>query len=426
MKLWRIVIREILHNRLTFLVALLSVTVAVGVFTAELTVLDAYDIETERILSEKSARLEEDMRVMEDDYRKIMKELGYNLLILPKGQKLGNFYADGYASKLMPEDFVTRLSETDIMTIQHLLPSLERKIRWPEQANRTIILVGTRGEVPYLRRNPKEPMLDAVKPGEIVLGYELWNSIGLELGDRVTLLGRKFTVGERYLQRGNKDDITAWVDLETAQEMLGCEGEINAIVALKCMCEANEIGLVRKQVADILPETQVIEIDNKVVTRAKARERAKATADSALSAEKLYRENLRGKQEEFASWLVPLVILGSAILIGVLAFNNVRERRAEIGILRAIGYRSNQILTIFIAKALVLGTLGAIIGYSCGFAIAAASINDSTVAINTPDLFNLSVLIAVLLSVPLLSAVSSWIPALIAARQDPAGILSEE
>jgi len=426
MTLWRLVIREILHNRLTFLVALLSVAAAVGVFTAELTVLNAYDIETERILSEKSARLEEDMRAMEDDYRKIMKELGYNLLILPKGQKLENFYADGYASKLMPEEFVTRLSETDIMTIQHLLPSLERKIRWPEQANRAIILVGTRGEVPYLRRSLKEPMLDAVKPGEIVLGYELWNSIGLEPGDGVKLLGREFTVGDRHPQRGTRDDITAWIDLGTAQEMLGCEGKINAIVALKCLCEGNEIELVRKEVAAILPETQVIEIDNKVVTRAKARERAKAAADSALAAERLYRDNLRGKQEEFASWLVPLVILGSTVLIGVLAFNNVRERRTEIGILRAIGYRSNQILTVFIAKAFVLGGVGAMVGYVLGFAVAIASVSDSAVVINASELFSLAVLISVLLSAPFLSAVASWIPALVAARQDPAGILSEE
>ena len=38
-----------------------------------------------------------------------------------------------------------------------------------------------------------------------------------------------------------------------------------------------------------------------------------------------------------ASIIVPLVMAGSIALIGLLAFVNVRQRKSEIGILRAIG-----------------------------------------------------------------------------------------
>ncbi len=426
MTLLRLVTREILHNRLAFLVAFLSVAAAAGVFTAEMTLLVAHDLETERILDEKSDRLEEQMRVMEDDYRKIMKELGYNLLIIPKGQELENFYADGYVSKLMPEEYVDRIAATDIVTIQHLLPSLEQKIRWPEQGNRTIILTGTRGEVPYLRRPLKEPILTAVPAGEIVLGYELWNSIDRAPGDKVTLLGRTFTVSECTPQRGSKDDITAWIDLAAAQEMLGFEDRINAIVALKCHCEGHEIENVRAEVAGILPDTQVIEIDNRVITRAQARDRAKATADSTLAAESASRARLREQRDAFAAWLVPLVILGSAVLVGVLTFNNVRERRTEIGILRAIGYRSAQILAVFLTKAAVLGITGAAAGYAAGFAVAAASNTGPVSGASASALFRPGILLVVIVASPLLSAVASWLPALLAARQDPAAVLSEE
>ena len=47
---------------------------------------------------------------MEDEYRKMMKELGYNLLILPRGQRLDNFYDAGYAAQTMPEEYAARLS----------------------------------------------------------------------------------------------------------------------------------------------------------------------------------------------------------------------------------------------------------------------------------------------------------------------------
>ena len=60
---------------------------------------------------------------------------------------LSDLYAEGYASKLMPESYTQRLAESKLITVRHLLPMLEQKLQWPEQ-KRTIILIGTRGEVP--------------------------------------------------------------------------------------------------------------------------------------------------------------------------------------------------------------------------------------------------------------------------------------
>ena len=426
MTLWRLVRREISHRRLTFLVGLVCIVVAVGVFIAEITVLKAYDIQTEYILSDKERQLTDEMNRMEDDYRKIMKELGFNLLILPKDQRLDNFYDEGYASKTMPEEYVAELAAADILTIRHLLPSLEKKVRWPEQGNRSIILIGTRGEVPAGTGDPKEPILVAVPPGKIVLGFELWSSLGFKPGDRVRLLGREFEVQTCHLQRGTRDDITAWIYLAIAQEMLNSGGLINAILALKCICEGNEISQVRLDVARILPETQVIEIDNKVVTRAKARERAKAIADSTLASEQMYRARLRREQENFAAFIVPLVILGSTALIGVLAFNNVRERRPEIGILRALGMRSRQILLVFLTKSAVLGLAGAVIGYAAGFAIALMSSDLPASEGQTAGLFDPGLLVLSMVISPALASFASWVPALIASRQDPAEVLREE
>ena len=426
MSLSILIIRELMHRKLGFAVALFSVIVAVGVLTAELTLLKAHDIQTDAILNEKREQLEEDMRVMEDDYRKIMKELGFNLLIFPKDQALDNFYAEGYASKTMPESFVTRLSESNIVTIRHLLPSLERKIRWPERGNRTIILIGTRGEVPFTHRDPKEPMLVAVPPSEIVLGYEIWSGLGLKTGDSIRLMGREFRVGVCHPQRGTKDDITAWIDLNLAQEMLDSRGKINAILALKCLCAGNDIELVRKDIAAILPETRVVELDNKVTIRAKARHRAKAAADSALAAEERYRAIIRRDLETFAAWLVPIVIIGSAALIGVLAFNNVHERRTEIGILRALGFRSGQILFVFLARAFLTGLLGGLAGYVAGFAVGIYSADLPAGATAAVSLFNPRALITIIAATPVLSSFAGWVPALMASRQDPATILSEE
>ena len=423
MSIWRLVLREIQHRKLNFGLGLLSVVVAVACFTGALTLLRAHDLRTERIIAAREAETRENMRVMEDDYRKIMKKLGFNLLILPKDQNLGDLYAEDYAAKYMPETYVDELAQSGTMTIRHLLPSLQQKLLWPEQ-KRTIILIGVRGEVPLEHVAPREPMLLAVPPGSMVVGYELHRSLNLAEEDQVELLGRTFKIGRCNEERGNKDDITIWIDLKEAQELLHKQGSINGILALKCHCEGSDLSQVRAEVANLLPETQVIEFSSKVVTRAEARDRAAATARNAIAAEKEQRARLRAEREAFAAVLVPLVLVVSTVWIGFLFLGNVRERRAEIGIWRALGLGSPKILSIFLSRALLMGLAGGLLGYVTGFATGAlwgeGGLGHPALLFD-PALFLLAVALA-----PLLAALASWLPAMTAARQDPAAVLVEE
>ena len=425
MSIWHLVVKEILHRRMNFALGLLSVIVAVACLVGALTLLRAHDARTEQIVGAKEARVQEEMARMEDDYRIIMKGLGFNLLILPKDQNLGDLYADDYASKYMPEAYVSMLSESGVMSIRHLLPSLQQKLKWPEQ-ERTIILIGVRGEVPLAHKAPKEPILTAVPSGTMVVGYELHRSLNLSEGDSVRLLGRKFAVGKCHPERGNKDDITIWIDLREAQELLNRQGEINGILALKCHCYGARLGQVREEISRLLPDTQVIEFASKVVARAEARDRAADTAREALKAEKVNRARLRSEREAFASVLVPLVLMAGAVWIGSLFLTNVRERRAEIGILRALGLRARAILLMFVTKAMLMGLLGGLLGYAVGW-IVGASWGDASLELRGAlALFNPELLLLVFFAAPLLSGLASWIPAMVAGQQDPAVVLREE
>jgi ABC-type lipoprotein release transport system permease subunit len=308
-----------------------------------------------------------------------------------------------------------------MVTIQHLLPSLQHRIFWPEK-KRHIILFGTRGEVPSLRQNLKEPMLLAVSPGQMVVGYEIHQALGLKVGEKVKLLGQTFTISQCNEERGNKDDITIWIDLATAQTLLNRPKQINAILALKCLCAGNDLDQIRKQVAQILPGTQVIEEGSKVITRAEARIRAGREAREAIEAEKVNRAHIRGEQEAFAAVLVPIVLLASGIWIALLFLGNIRERRSEIGILRAIGVTSKKILHLFLCKALVLGLAGALLGFGLGISFVLLRTGRADVS----SLLDIKLLLLALLIAPLLSLIASWIPALLASQQDPALIMREE
>ncbi|MBE3070075.1 MAG: FtsX-like permease family protein, partial [Planctomycetes bacterium] len=128
------------------------------------------------------------------------------------------------------------------------------------------------------------------------------------------------------------------------------------------------------------------------------------------------------------AWVVPLVVVGCIVWVGMLALGNARERRGEVGILRAIGLRAGRILAIFLARAVLVGLIGAAAGYAAGFAVAAAwdAIGSAAGdAVGVAALFAPWLLAAALVAAPLLAAVASLVPAMLAAREDPAVILRE-
>lgn len=429
MKVCELAVREILYRKLNFALGLVSIAVAVGCLIGALTLLRVHDVRTRQILEHKEARTRTQMARLKDGVRKAMLKLGFNVVILPKNQNLSDWYSDDYASKYMPEEYVDRLARSGVVTVRHFLPSLQQKTRWPER-KRTIILIGTRGEVPNLHKDPKKPLVQPVPKGKMVVGHELHQSLGLNVGDKVVLLGREFTVHKCHKERGSKDDITVWIHLEEAQELLDKKGLINAILALECLCTGDSLSKVRASITQVLPDTRVIEVGTKVLARAEARLRVAEVAGAALEQEKKLRSRLRYEREHFASILVPLVMVTCGIWIGFLAFTNVRERRFEIGILRALGLRSRQILSLFLSRAIVMGLVGGALGFVTGFfAGRCVGVTLEKVDVNVVQaqvLFDPALVVLALVLAPFLSAVASWIPSMIAAQYDPAEILREE
>jgi ABC-type lipoprotein release transport system permease subunit len=307
------------------------------------------------------------------------------------------------------------------MSIRHLLPSLQQRIFW-EKGKRTAILIGTRGEVPLLHRDQKEPMLVAVPPGSVVVGHELHKSQGLSVGDRIRILNQNFIITKCNEERGNKDDITLWIDLKQAQKLLQRPDQINAILALKCHCAGNEIAKIRTEIAAILPGTQVLEEVSKVLTRAEARDRAAQEAEQSLRAEKEHRRQMRKEQERFAAIVVPAVIGFSMLWIALMFLMNVRERRSEIGVLRAVGLSKPKILSLFLLKALFMGIAGSLIGILLISIFYLVRYNELIDLIH----LNWQTILLVIILAPIISVLASWLPAFMASQQDPAMVLSEE
>ena len=451
MSVWRLVVREMKHRKLNFLLGILSVAVAVACLIGAQTLLQADKVVTAQLLNHKQTEIEESVAEKEqavekagaelqDAMRKQMLGLGFNVLILPENQPLSEIHLNGTMTATMPEQYVDDLATSKIVTVNHLLPSITKRIHWDEQ-DRDIILVGTRGEVPILHRGMKKPLLDEVAPGKMVVGHEIHKQLGLKSGDVVKLKDREFTVSTLHPERGSVDDVTVWINLGEAQELLGMQNLINAILALECECAGDRISEIRNEIAQILPGTQVIERYSQALTRAETRTKAKQTAEAALAneqqagaellaQEKKSRRELEDRHAGFAAVLVPLVIFAALVLIGFLAFTNTKQRIEEIGILRAIGVTTSKLMLLFLSKAVVIGILGGLLGVGLGLASGILLGDLSAHGTSLSDLFAEGGLVSLVLMAPLFAFVmtgfASWIPALYAARQDPAMILQGE
>jgi ABC-type lipoprotein release transport system permease subunit len=426
MSLWRLIRREIVHHRLNFLTSAASVVVAIALVALVVARLRAHDRQTATVVAEMQASAEAEMAALEDSIRKSMKGLGFNIYVFPEGQDMSEVYAQGFASKTMPESYVNRLAESKLLTVNHLLPTLTRKVTWPEQ-KRTVVLIGIRGEVPLAHRDPKKPLLQPVTRGHAVLGYELHHALGLKPGDTMTLMGQTFTIDKCHHERGSVDDITIWLNLGQCQEMLDLAGRINAIQALECNCATiDRLGEVRAELGAILPGTKIIEKQSQALARAEARNTARATAKARIEAVTAQRAQISRGREATAAVILPLLALLCIVWIAVLAFLNARDRTSEIGILRAIGISGGAIHAALLARAAVVGVVGAGIGLIVVLAAGSVIASRWLEGHSPQSLFAVSEAVAVLLLMPVLACIAAWLPSLHAARQDPATVLRHD
>ncbi len=376
-----LILKEILHRKWNCLLGFLAVVTAVTFSVALFTTGEASKRETKRTL----------------------RDMGQNLRIIAKDTDMEAFWDRGYADTTMPEEWIYQFEKAEGLFYSHLTATLHRKIDWD---GKPAILSGISAEVsPPGRKKPS--MVFKIKPGTAYLGYELAQSRSLKKGDTITLLGKSFTVANTLAESGTEDDLRITTLLSDAQSLLNQPGKINEIQALDCYCRdpnRDTLTVLREQLAKVLPESKVVK----------------------MQAIAMAREKQRSLVEDYFALVVPLVIIVCGIWIGALAMLNTRERREEIGILRALGHGSGKISALFLGKWAFIGLLGAIAGFALG-TLLALSVGPELFKLTAKHLKpNYTLLIASLIAAPAFAAIASFIPAMLAVTQDPAATLRED
>lgn len=183
--------------------------------------------------------------------------------------------------------------------------------------------------------------------GDALLGATVATVLDLKVGDLVSIGGTQATVSGILDETGSIDDSQVFVSLSMLQQTLGKQGLVSA-VNVRALCTACPVGMIADEI-------------NKTMTGVRA------------VAVKQVAETEMGMVNKVNTFL--LAIAGITLIVGLFGVANtmmasVNERIKDIGIMRAVGASRNQILTMFVYEAIVIGIIGGIFGYLFGTVLA--------------------------------------------------------
>lgn len=359
----RMLLREMWHSRWNTLACTLVITSSVALYVA-MSDLGAASVDSTRVL---------------------MKEMGFNLQIIPVDADLARYQALDYEGPVMPAEYVDRLAASRQIMAQHFVGKLQRTM---EIDGYKVVLTGVLGQT-IRTGTVKDPMPTSyeVPRGEAFLGAAAARSLNLAVGDLVVILGREFQITRVLPEYGAiPEDIRVFIHLWDAQELLEKPGVINAIDALACQCPASAkdiVASVSRSILATLPDVQVEPYYSLLLAR--------------------HHQRVLVARIRLAV-LVGALIVAAAALWG-LSYQNVSARRHEIGVLRALGFSDGRILGLFMGKTVLYALCAALTGCVVGrLFIYCSGINASPAILTPPTtlflLLPITVLAAVLFSLP--------------------------
>lgn len=210
-------------------------------------------------------------------------------------------------------------------------------------------------------------------------------------GKNISINGTDITVTGIIAETGSNDDYQLFIPIDTLQKAFDKEGLVNSI-DIRALCNACPVEII----ADAL---------NKEIVGIRA------------VAVKQVAESEMGMLEKINRFMMALA--GITLLVGLFAVVNtmmssVNERIKDIGIMRAVGASRNQIIKIFIYESIIVGIIGGILGYLVGtmlaYAIGPLLLEGSAVSY-VPLYFPIAIALAIFVSI-----VATVYPAFMATR----------
>jgi putative ABC transport system permease protein len=187
----------------------------------------------------------------------------------------------------------------------------------------------------------------ALRPGDgkvVMLGRVLKLNLGKQVGDVLEIAGESFQVVGIFESDSLFENGGLIVPLPELQRMMGRQGQVTGFVVASNDSDYGSVAKLARRIENKIPGV------------------------AAVPARDYVQSDLQIRLTKTMAWATTAValILGSIGLLNTMVMA-VFEKTAEVGLLRALGWRRRRVLALILGEALVLGMLGALVGTTLAY-----------------------------------------------------------
>ncbi len=344
-------------------------------------------------------------RMMNEDISKKLDEFGANILIIPRSDDLSLSYGGlsiggvSIESQSLKDSDIPKIRRIEVReNISTISPKLIGVI---ETEGKKVPLMGVNfQEEGKLKKWWKVHGALPKSPDETLLGSEAAVKLFKSTGDTLSINGKTVRISGILEETGSQDDFLIFGDLTFVQETMKKAGDLS-LIEVSAFCNSCPIEEIVRQISKELPHAKVTAIKQTLQTKMEALDHFK----------------------KFSVGISVIVLLIGSLIVFTNMMAAVNERKREIGIFRAIGFRKSHVVRIIFLESLIVGVMAGVIGYGFGLGISQVvgpmitGVKGGAIAIDP-----LLAIGAIFLSA-VIGILSSAYPAIHASKMDPTAAL---
>ena len=189
----------------------------------------------------------------------------------------------------------------------------------------------------------------------IVIGRGLADALQVDLGDRITLTGKR----KNESMRQRTMTVVGIFDLGLREAEKG--------MVFISLSEAQSLFNLRDQETEVTISTYMVGNENQVISDLQS-ELRDYEVDSWETLKPEFRQTMEVKSQ-FTTIFGLVVVMIACIGILNLMLMAVYERTREMGVLAALGMKGRQVMALFLLEGAMIGVVGAVVGCSFGWLV---------------------------------------------------------
>ncbi len=232
--------------------------------------------------------------------------------------------------------------------------------------------------------------------GDALIGKDAAARLHLAPGDSIVLGGKSVRVSGVLDNTGSQDDGLIFADINLVQTNFN-KGNDVSLIELSALCSGCPIGDIVAQVNSVLPGARAVAV--------------KETVELKMQAMHYF--------HKFSLGISALLLIVAGMIIFFAMTASVKERVQEIGLFRAIGFRTGHIIQVLLTEAFIVSLIAGIAGYVAGIIGSRLVAPYLMSAYNLTFEFDPALMVRALAASVLVGLAASIFPAVRAGRLDP-------